>query len=134
MFVQFFIRDEKLHMIWNMRSSDFAFGFCNDVAVGMLFMQMMRNELMDLSVDIPWLGLGSFTYNATSFHCYDNHWSLIFDDYHNEVYDKYELIEEFTWGHVLQDQLYLPSRDMSLDGMWTMVDEFKQEHFVGGKL
>jgi thymidylate synthase len=134
MFVQFFIRDEKLHMIWNMRSSDFAFGFCNDVAVGMLFMQMMRNELMDLSVDIPWLGLGSFTYNATSFHCYDNHWSLIFDDYHNEVWDKFELIEDVTWQRVMQDMLYLPSRDMSLDGMWTMVDEFKQEHFVGGKL
>ena len=133
MFVQFFIRDEKLHMIWNMRSSDFAFGFCNDVAVGMLFMQMMRNELLE-STEWPWLHLGSFTYNATSFHCYDNHWSLIFDDYHNEVWDKFELIEEFTWGHVLQDQLYLPSRDMSLDGMWTMVDEFKQENFVGGGL
>jgi thymidylate synthase len=132
MFVQFFIRDGKLDMIWNMRSSDFAFGFCNDVAVGMLFMQMMRNEL--LSAEDEWVELGSFTYNATSFHCYDNHWSLIFDDYHNEVYDKYELVEDVTWGNVLQDQLYLPSRDISLDGMWTMVDEFKQEHFVGGGL
>ena len=36
MFVQFFIRHGKLNMIWNMRSSDFVFGFCNDVAVGML--------------------------------------------------------------------------------------------------
>ena len=100
MFVQFFIRDGKLDMIWNMRSSDFAFGFCNDVAVGMLFMQMMRNEL--LSAEDEWIQLGSFTYNATSFHCYDNHWSLIFDDYHNEVWDKFELIEDFTWQHVMQ--------------------------------
>ena len=107
-------------------------GFCNDVAVGMLFLQMMRNELLE--AEDEWLELGSFTYNAASFHCYDNHWSLIFDDNHDEVYDKYELLEEFTWGHVLQNQLYLPSRDMSLDGMWTMVDEFKQEHFVGGGL
>ena len=132
MFVQFFVRDEKLHMIWNMRSSDFAFGFCNDVAVGMLFMQMMRNEL--LSAEDEWIQLGSFTYNATSFHCYDNHWSLIFDDYHNEVYDKYELVEEFTWGHVLQDMLYLPSRDIELKQMWEMVDVFEQENFVGGGL
>jgi thymidylate synthase len=132
MFVQFFIRDDKLHMIWNMRSSDFAFGFCNDVAVGMLFMQMMKNELEVWNNHF--VDLGSFTYNATSFHCYDHHWSLIFDDYTNEVYDKYELRQHMTWHHVMQNLLYLPKRDMSLDGMWTMVDKFEQENFVGGRL
>jgi hypothetical protein len=30
--------------------------------------------------------------------------------------------------------LYLPTRDMSLDGMWTMVDIFQKDNFVGGKL
>ena len=136
MFVQFFIRRGKLHLIWNMRSSDFVFGFCNDVAVGMLFLQMMYNELQRHKecCDMQQLELGSFTYNATSFHCYDNHWFLIFDNYHNEVYDKYELVEEFTWGHVLQDMLYLPSRDIELEQMWEMVDVFKQENFVGGVL
>jgi len=133
MFVQFFVRDDKLHLIWNMRSSDFAFGFCNDVAVGMLFLQMMRNELMERT-DIPWIGLGSFTYNATSLHCYEPHWHLLFDNYTNEVFDKYELVEEFTWGHVLQDMLYLPSRDIELEKMWEMVDTFEQENFVGGRL
>jgi len=133
MFVQFFVRDDKLHLIWNMRSSDFAFGFCNDVAVGMLFLQMMRNELMERT-DIPWIGLGSFTYNATSLHCYEPHWHLLFDNYTNEVFDKYELVEEFTWGHVLQDMLYLPSRDIELEQMWEMVDVFEQENFVGGRL
>ena len=132
MFVQFFIRDDKLHMIWNMRSSDFAFGFCNDVAVGMLFMQMMKNELEvwnDHFVD-----LGSFTYNATSFHCYDHHWSLVFDDYTNEVYDKYELRQHLTWHHTLQNLLYLPTRNLELDQMWKLVDTFEQENFVGGRL
>tara|TARA_R100000808_G_scaffold9929_1_gene26936 strand:- start:3199 stop:4038 length:840 start_codon:yes stop_codon:yes gene_type:complete len=133
MFVQFFIRDDKLHLIWNMRSSDFVFGFCNDVAVGMLFLQMMRNELMERT-DIPWIGLGSFTYTAASFHCYEPYWHLLFDAYNNEVFDKYELIEEFTWGRVLQDMLYLPSRDIELEQMWEMVDEFKQDNFVGGRL
>ena len=133
MFVQFFVRDDKLHLIWNMRSSDFAFGFCNDVAVGMLFLQMMRNELMERT-DIPWIGLGSFTYNATSLHCYEPHWHLLFDNYTNEVFDKYELVEEFTWGYVLQDMLYLPSRDIELEQMWEMVDTFEQENFVGGGL
>ena len=133
MFVQFFVRDDKLHLIWNMRSSDFAFGFCNDVAVGMLFLQMMRNELMERT-DIPWIGLGSFTYNATSLHCYEPHWHLLFDNYTNEVFDKYELVEEFTWGHVLQDMLYLPSRDIELEQMWEMVNVFEQENFVGGRL
>jgi len=133
MFVQFFVRDDKLHLIWNMRSSDFAFGFCNDVAVGMLFLQMMRNELMERT-DIPWIGLGSFTYNATSLHCYEAHWHLLFDNYTNEVFDKYELVEEFTWGHALQDMLYLPSRDIELEQMWEMVDTFEQENFVGGGL
>ena len=133
MFVQFFVRDDKLHLIWNMRSSDFAFGFCNDVAVGMLFLQMMRNELMERT-DIPWIGLGSFTYNATSLHCYEPHWHLLFDNYTTEVRDKYELVEEFTWGHALQDMLYLPSRDIELEQMWEMVDVFEQENFVGGRL
>ena len=133
MFVQFFVRDDKLHLIWNMRSSDFAFGFCNDVAVGMLFLQMMRNELMERT-DIPWIGLGSFTYNATSLHCYEPHWHLLFDNYTNEVFDKYELVEEFTWGRALQDMLYLPSRDIELEQMCEMVDVFKQENFVGGVL
>ena len=133
MFVQFFVRDDKLHLIWNMRSSDFAFGFCNDVAVGMLFLQMMRNELMERT-DIPWIGLGSFTYNATSLHCYEPHWHLLFDNYTNEVFDKYELVEEFTWRRALQDMLYLPSRDIELEQMWEMVDVFEQENFVGGRL
>ena len=133
MFVQFFVRDDKLHLMWNMRSSDFAFGFCNDVAVGMLFLQMMRNELMERT-DIPWIGLCSFTYNATSLHCYEPHWHLLFDNYTNEVFDKYELVEEFTWGRALQDMLYLPSRDIELEQMWEMVDVFEQENFVGGRL
>jgi thymidylate synthase len=132
MFVQFFIRNDKLHLIWNMRSSDFVFGFCNDAAVGMLFLQMMRNELHK-RID-GYIGLGSFTYNATSFHCYEDHWSLIFDDNYDEVYDKYELVEEFTWGKVMQDMLYLPSRDIELEQMWEMVDTFEQENFVGGGL
>ena len=133
MFVQFFVRDDKLHLIWNMRSSDFAFGFCNDVAVGMLFLQMMRNELMERT-DIPWIGLGSFTYNATSLHCYEPHWHLLFDSYTNKVHDNYDLVEEFTWGQALQDMLYLPSRDIELEQMWEMVDTFEQENFVGGGL
>ena len=133
MFVQFFVRDDKLHLIWNMRSSDFAFGFCNDAAVGMLFLQMMRNELMERT-DIPWIGLGSFTYNATSLHCYEPHWHLLFDKYANEVFDKYELVEEFTWGNALRDMLYLPSRDIELEQMWEMVGVFEQENFVGGGL
>ena len=132
MFVQFFIRDDKLHMIWNMRSSDFAFGFCNDVAVGMLFMQMMKNELEVWNNHF--VDLGSFTYNATSFHCYDHHWSLVFDDYTNEVYDKYELRQHLTWHHALQNLLYMPHRDVELEEMWKLVDKFEQENFVGGRL
>ena len=132
MFVQFFIREGQLHMIWNMRSSDFAFGFCNDVAVGMLFMQMMKNELEVWNNHF--VDLGSFTYNATSFHCYDHHWSLVFDDYTNEVYDKYELRQHMTWHHVLQNLLHLPSRDMPLEEMWERVDIFEKENFVGGIL
>ena len=50
------------------------------------------------------------------------------------MFDKYELVEEFTWGHVLQDMLYLPSRDIELEQMWGMVDTFEQENFVGGGL
>ena len=136
MFVQFFIRRGKLHLIWNMRSSDFVFGFCNDVAVGMLFLQMMYNELQRHKecCDMQQLELGSFTYNATSLHCYEPHWNLLFDSYTNEVYDRYELVEEFTWRHAMEDMLHLPTRDIELETMWEMVDVFEQENFVGGRL
>jgi thymidylate synthase len=132
MFVQFFIREGKLHMIWNMRSSDFAFGFCNDVAVGMLFMQMMRNELMDAEGE--WIDLGSFTYNATSFHCYDHHWSLIFDEETNEVFDKYELKETVNWEHMLMNQFLMRDKDLKIEEVWRLVDEFERNHFMGGML
>ena len=136
MFVQFFIRDDKLHLIWNMRSSDFVFGFCNDVAVGMLFLQMMYNELKRHKecCNMQPLELGSFTYTATSFHCYEPHWHLIFDSYANEVYDRYELIEDFTWDYAWENSLHLPYRDIELETIWEMVDVFKQENFVGGVL
>ena len=136
MFVQFFIRRGKLHLIWNMRSSDFVFGFCNDIAVGMLFLQMMYNELQRHKecCDMQQLELGSFTYNATSLHCYEPHWNLLFDSYTNEVYDRYELRQHLTWHHVIQNRLYLPSSDITLETMWEMVDEFKQDNFVGGRL
>ena len=78
--------------------------------------------------------MGAFTYNATSLHCYEPHWHLLFDNYTNEVFDKYELVEEFTWGRALQDMLYLPSRDIELEQLWEMVDTFEQENFVGGRL
>ena len=136
MFVQFFIRHGKLNMIWNMRSSDFVFGFCNDVAVGMLFLQMMYNELKrhEECCNMQQLELGSFTYTAASFHCYEPHWHLLFDSYTNEVYDRYELRQHLTWHHVIQNRLYLPSNDITLETMWEMVDEFEQENFVGGRL
>ena len=80
------------------------------------------------------LELGSFTYTAASFHCYEPYWHLLFDCYANEVYDRYELIEDFTWDYVLEEKLYLPSNDITLETMWEMVEEFKQDNFVGGKL
>lgn len=71
--LQFFIRENALHMICNMRSNDIILGFTNDV-----FQFTMLQECMQviLKAHYPDLKLGHYFHNAGSMHVYDRHFAM----------------------------------------------------------
>ncbi len=83
-YVQFFIRDKKLHMSVNMRSNDLIFGFCNDVFTFCLFQQLMLNDLRHSGLDVE---LGTYNHFAGSMHVYERHYSMLEDIVGCESYD-----------------------------------------------
>lgn len=66
---QFFIRDNKLDMIVNMRSNDLFFGFQYDIVWFWLVLQSIRLDLLDT---YPNLELWNIYYNAGSMHIYES--------------------------------------------------------------
>jgi len=120
-YIQFFIRENKLHLGVNMRSNDAVFGFCNDVFTFSLFQQLMLNDL-NHELDIP-LSLGHYYHNAGSFHIYENHWKMmnkILDNYYAKVFvdgwpslNKFKLSGNITTKII--DRVSLPTFEMTKD-------------------
>lgn len=71
--LHWFIRDDRLHLIVNMRSNDVILGFTNDV-----FQFTMLQEAMALQLrkTYPDLQLGFYYHNAGSMHLYDRHFEM----------------------------------------------------------
>lgn len=81
--LQFFIRDNKLHLIVNMRSNDVIWGLTYDLFSFTLLQEVM---LLDLKRTYPGkfkdLELGKYIHNAGSMHLYERHFEMaekIFD-------------------------------------------------------
>lgn len=72
--LQFFIRDDCLHMIVNMRSNDAIFGFGNDVPFFSYVHQMLTQELKEF---YPSLIDGTYYHNAGSMHVYERHYDML---------------------------------------------------------
>lgn len=83
-FIQFLIRNDKLHLIWNMRSCDVIFGLCNDMFCASMFQQLMLNQIQE---HLKFLTLGTLTFNLGSLHIYERHWGLLFSDLEMLDYD-----------------------------------------------
>ena len=66
--LQFFIRDDQLHMIVNMRSSDLIFGIAYDIPAFTFFQEMLA---LELGVD-----LGTYTHCSNSLHIYERHFKM----------------------------------------------------------
>ena len=66
--LQFFIRENELHMIVNMRSSDLIFGLTYDVPAFTLFQEKLAQELG--------VELGTYTHMSNSLHVYKRHFSM----------------------------------------------------------
>lgn len=71
--LQFFIRENRLHMITNMRSNDVILGFTNDV---FQFTMLQECLMLQLRETYPELELGHYYHNAGSMHVYDRHFSM----------------------------------------------------------
>jgi thymidylate synthase len=66
--LQFFIRDGRLCMIANMRSTDLIFGLANDVPAFTFMQEMMAFELG--------LELGAYIHVSNSLHIYERHFEM----------------------------------------------------------
>lgn len=66
---QFFIRDNKLDMVVNMRSNDVWYGFSIDQFCNSLFHQLVLHELQTKYIDLE---LGTYSHHAASMHAYTN--------------------------------------------------------------
>lgn len=71
--LQFFIRENKLYMITNMRSNDIILGFTNDV---FQFTMLQEALMLQLRATYPELELGHYYHNAGSMHIYDRHFEM----------------------------------------------------------
>jgi thymidylate synthase len=71
--LQFFIREDKLFMITNMRSNDIIRGFTNDV---FQFTMLQEALMLQLRETYPDLELGYYYHNAGSMHVYSRHFEM----------------------------------------------------------
>ena len=67
--LQFFIRDGKLDLIVNMRSSDLILGISYDVPAFTLLQELMANEL-----NVP---VGTYIHISNSLHVYERHFGML---------------------------------------------------------
>lgn len=118
-YLQFFIRENKLHLGVCMRSNDIVYGFCNDVFTFCLFQQMMYNELRR-STKFKTLELGNYFHHAGSMHIYDKHFKMaknILSEYgqyyHSKNHKKIELFKKVIYTYIYNQRLYLPTDDLS---------------------
>lgn len=72
--VHYEIRDNKLHVVVQMRSNDAIFGYKNDYA----WQRYVQSKLLvDLLPTYPKLELGNIIWQAASFHIYERHFYLV---------------------------------------------------------
>jgi len=70
----FFIRDNKLHSVVNMRSNDAIYGFFNDFY---WFATVQQRLLKDVNKFYQEVEMGQMYYNANSFHVYERHFNML---------------------------------------------------------
>lgn len=72
--LQFFLRNDEVHLVVNMRSSDLILGISYDVPAFTMFQELLASELTrELGRDI---GLGKYTHISNSLHIYERHFEM----------------------------------------------------------
>lgn len=73
--LQFFLRNDQVHMIVSMRSSDLILGIAYDVPAFTLFQELLANQLSDrLNRSIS---VGEYTHVSNSLHIYEKHFGMV---------------------------------------------------------
>ena len=133
-YIQFFVRDNKLHLGVNMRSNDLIFGLCNDVFTFALFQQLMLNELNEAGLNLE---LGSYFHHAGSLHVYDRHFEMIENidksDFPIDISSQScRLKEGITWNFI--DSNYpFPSDDCEKEEIYDYVNNCIEEIFISNE-
>ena len=143
--LQFFIRNNALHLVVNMRSNDIWRGYCNDQFQFTMLQELMMLELREFYPDLQ---LGKYYHNAASMHIYEMHFEaakkIIASDEAMEFYmpemqidpDSIQNLIQFekSW-RILQDmdKSKIPENEFyqKLNSYWKSVINL---FFVGGQL
>ena len=73
--LQFFLREDKVHMVVSMRSSDLILGIAYDVPAFTLFQELLAVQLSKkLHRSI---GVGEYTHISNSLHIYERHFKMV---------------------------------------------------------
>lgn len=73
--LQFFLRNDKVHMVTSMRSSDVILGLAYDVPAFTIFQELLALQLSsELGRSI---GLGTYTHLSASLHVYERHFKMV---------------------------------------------------------
>jgi thymidylate synthase len=128
-YIQFILRDNEIHLIWNMRSCDAIFGLCNDMFCASMFLQLMRN---DLSYELKQkIDLGMLVFNIGSLHIYDRHFDLLFSELACRSYpgQSWKMTSTYTDSLV---QSFGIKPDDTVKKIKKKVNDFKYTQIKGG--
>ena len=67
--LQFFIRNKRLHMVTNMRSSDLILGIAYDIPAFTMFQELLARELG--------VNVGEYIHISNSLHIYERHFGMV---------------------------------------------------------
>ena len=73
--LQFFLRNDRVHMVTSMRSSDVILGLAYDVPAFTLFQELLALQLTQ-ELGRP-IGLGTYTHLSASLHVYEKHFKMV---------------------------------------------------------
>ncbi len=129
-YIQFFIRENRLHLCVNMRSNDAVFGFCNDVFTFALFQQLMLNDLNHSFTEGYTIELGNYYHHAGSFHVYETHWKMmdkILSNYYAKVFvDGWPSLNKFKLSNTITSdniwKIALPGHNMAKEEIQQFTD------------
>lgn len=73
--LQFFLRDDKVHQVTVMRSSDLILGLAYDVPAFTIFQELLAIQLTE-RLGRP-IGLGDYVHTSNSLHIYERHFEMV---------------------------------------------------------